>query len=271
MKLFKTLLPATLGALMTLGVASCNGSASKDAIEFETRTDSVGYLIPDYYGDSVFAAARYSVVWPKRIGEQDFNALNDSLIKLTFGVSGVDFDQAAKNFTQSGLNNLIAESDSVTLKYEKVPFEEAYDEPRANLNMVSSEVTLLNPNLLVIRVDNQFYYYGAAHGMYYSNFLNYSILNHELMTVDNTFLAGNDKGILSIINNAARERYDAEGVLFDAPIETYANFQITENEIVFVYQPYEVGPYSSGIIEVPVSQQDLYRFLTEDAIKTLQL
>ncbi len=271
MKLCKKLLPAALVGLLTLGVASCNGSGSKDSIEFETRTDSVGYLIPDYYGDSVYAAARYSVVWPKRIGEQDFNALCDSLTQLTFGVKGVDFKEAAKTFTQAGLNNLIAESDSVTLEYEKVPFEEAFDEPRANLNMVNSEVTLLNPNLLVISVDDQTYFYGAAHGMMTRTFLNYSILNHQLMTVDNTFLAGNDKGILSIINNVARERYDAEGVLFDAPIETYNNFQITENEIVFVYQPYEIGPYSSGIIEVPVSQQDLYRFLTESAIKTLNL
>ena len=271
MRFFKTLLPAALVALMALGVESCNGSGAKDSIEFETRTDSVGYLVPDYYGDSVFAAARYSVVWPKRIGEQDFNALRDSLTMLTFGVKGVDFDQAAKTFLQSGLNNLIADSDSVAHKYEKVPFEEADDEPRANFNMVTSEVTLLNPNLLVINVNNQLYYYGAAHGMQYSNFINYSILNHELMTADNTFLPGNDKGILSLINNAARERYDSEGVLFDEPISTYANFQITENEIIFVYQPYEVGPYSRGIIEVPVSQQDLYRFLTESAIKTLQL
>lgn len=271
MRIFKTLVPAALVALMAIGAESCGRSAAADTIEFETRTDSVGYLVPDYYGDSVYCAARYSVVWPERIGEQDFNVLKDSLTMMTFGVKNVDFKDAAQSFTRAGLNNLVEVSDSGAMKYESVPYSVAIDEARLNLNFVDSEVSLLTPEVLVIAVNDEVYYYGAAHGMRTRRFLNYSIVNHELMTVENTFLPGNDKGILSLISAVAHERYDDEGVLFDAPIESYANFQITENDIVFVYQPYEIGPYSSGIIEVPVSQQDLYRFLTAEAIKTLGL
>ncbi|MDE7474658.1 MAG: RsiV family protein, partial [Duncaniella sp.] len=102
-------------------------------------------------------------------------------------------------------------------------------------------------------------------------FLNYSIKNHQLLTAENVFLPGNEKGILSIISAAAAEQYPQEGVLFDAPIQSYGNFQITENDFIFVYQPYEIAPYSSGIIEITVSAQDLYRFLTADAIKALSL
>lgn len=258
-------------AILAIGAASCSKSTNADSIEFETRTDSVGYLVPDYYGDSVYSAARYSVVWPERIGEQDFNALNDSLTMLTFGVKGMDFKEAAKAFTRTGLNDLVQDPDSGARKYEQVPFEVAYEQPRANLNLVNSEVTLLTPDVLVVGVTTQTYFYGAAHGMVSRNFINYSIVNHELMTIDNTFLPGNEKGILSLITAAATDRYSEEGVLYDAPIESFSNFQITENDIVFVYQPYEIGPYSSGVIEVPVSQSDLYRFLTSEAIKTLGL
>lgn len=269
--LFKTIIPAGLVAVMAVAADSCTGSAAKDSIEFETRTDSVGYLVPDYYGDSVYSAARYSVVWPERIGEQDFNALNDSLTMLTFGVKGEDFAEASKTFTRAGLNDLVQDSDSGARKYDVVPFEVAFDAQRTNLNLINSEVTLLTPDVLVIGVLNQTYYYGAAHGMMTRRFLNYSIKNHALMTVANTFVAGNEKSILSLIEHAAHEKYPDEGVLFDTPIESFANFQITENDIVFVYQPYDIGPYSSGILEIPVSQNDLYRFLTPEAIATLGL
>lgn len=271
MKMFKKVIPAAAVAVLALAVDSCSGSGSADTIEFETRTDSVGYLVPDYYGDSVYSAARYSVVWPKRIGEQDFNALSDSLTMLTFGVKSDNFADAAKAFTRVGLNDLVHDPDSGARKYESVPFDVAYDARRCNLNLITSEVTLLTPELLVVAVNNETYFYGAAHGMRVRRFLNYSIKNHELLTEANTFTPGNDKAILSLITAAARDRYPDEGVLFDAPIETYDNFQITENDIVFVYQPYEIGPYSSGIIEIPVSQQDLYRFLTPAALSALGL
>lgn len=271
MKISKLLLPAALLALVAGALQSCNKGAGAETIEFETRADSIGYLVPDYYGDSVYCAAKYSVVWPSKIGQQDFDAFKDSLMLMTFGAQADDFNKAAEGFLNSGLNNLVAVDDTTTLAYEKVPFPKAEDEARVNLNYVNSEVTLLTPELLVIGVSSDTYYYGAAHGMRSRQFLNYSIVNHQLLTADNVFLPGNDKGILSIISAAAAEQYPDEGTLFDAPISSYNNFQITENDFIFVYQPYEIGPYSSGIIEVAVSAQDLYRFLTPAAIKALAL
>ncbi len=271
MKISKLLLPAVILALGAAALQSCDKNASADTIEFETRTDSVGYLVPDFNGDSVYCAAKYSVVWPSKIGQQDFDAFKDSLMLMTFDASGMDFDKAADHFLREGLNDLIVTGDSATLAYEKVPFPSAEDQPRVNLNYVTSEVTLLTPELLVIGVSSRNYYYGAAHGMVGRQFLNYSITNHQLLTADNVFLPGNDKGITSIIAAAAAEQYPEEGTLFDAPIPSYSNFQITENDFVFVYQPYEIGPYSSGIIEVKVTIQDLYRFLTDDAKKALAL
>lgn len=271
MKIRNLLLPAAFLALTASAFQSCSGGANADTIEFETRADSVGYLVPDYYGDSVYCAAKYSVVWPSKIGKQDFDALKDSLMEITFGVQGVDFDKASKDYLRSGLNNLIAADDTVRLPFETVPYLTANDEDRVNINNVKSEVTLLTLDLLVIGVNHEVYYYGAAHGMRGRLFLNYSIKNHQLLTAENVFLPGNEKGILSIISAAAAEQYPQEGVLFDAPIQSYGNFQITENDFIFVYQPYEIAPYSSGIIEITVSAQDLYRFLTADAIKALSL
>lgn len=269
--MYKTIIPVFLVAAMAIAAESCSGGSGSDTIEFETRTDSVGYLVPDYYGDSVYSAAKYSVVWPEKIGEQDFNALRDSLISLTFAAKTDDFHKAAEAFLKRGLGDLADSNDTTTTSMTKVDYETAFNAPRANIQLINSEVGLLTPDVLSIGVMTETYFYGAAHGMRTKRFLNYSIKNHELMTPANTFKAGSDKEILSLITESAKRKYPAEGTLFADPITFYNNFEIGEQEIIFVYQPYDIGPYSSGIIEVPVSTYDLYRFLTPEAISTLGL
>lgn len=271
MRLFKTIIPCALTAVAGLIAESCAKPETDSTIEFVTRVDSVGYMIPDFFGDTVFTASKYSVVWPEKIGRTDFDALRDSLLNLTFGTDTPDsFDKATQQFMTTALDGLRDESDS-TFTYKKVPYTEAYDNNRNNISIINSNVTLLTPDVLVVQVYNYEYRYGMAHGMQTERFLNYSIANHSLMTPENTFKPQNGTAILDLINAEARKRYPGEGTLFAEPIASFDNFQITEEEIVFVYQPYDVAPYSTGIVRVPVSQYDLYRFLTPEAIKALGL
>lgn len=259
-----------LGALALL--AACSGNKAADnTIEFETLADSAGYEVPGVYGaDTAYAAAKYSVVWPEKIGQEDFDALRDSLMVLTFGVNSESIEEAARAFLLSPLEDLQENADS-TIHPVKVPYPVAYDSPDNSMALLRSEVDLLTPDLLVVRVENAVSYFHAAHGMHTCQFLNYSIKDHLLLTPAVMFKPGTERSILSLIEQTARRRYPAEGVLFDDPITSFSNFEITEDEIIFVYQPYEIGPYSSGILEVPISQYDLYRFLTPTAIAALSL
>lgn len=268
----RTLLPIVAVMAMVCAVESCSGPRSNSDIEFATMADSVGYKLNEFAMDSslIYCAARYNVVWPEKIEQQDLNVLSDSLMSLTFGYKADDVNQAAKDFLCSGLDEMRTEGDT-TFTFTEVPFPEAYAAPFNNVATVNSEVSLLTTNLLVVDVTSYTYYYGAAHGMQTRRFLNYSLVKHQLLTPANTFKADSSKAILDLINREARAKYPGEGVLFAEPIVQYSNFQITNDEIVFVYQPYEVGPYSSGIIQVPISKYDLYNFLTPEAIATLNL
>lgn len=273
MSIFRTIIPVAFISALVISVESCSKKAGdENTIEFETRIDSVGYVVPDFYGDTVYSASKYSVVWPEKIGQEDFETFRDSLLNLTFGDSAAStFEQATERFLNAALNNLRMEGDTTEFIYSKVPYEEAYDASRANISQINSIVTLLNPQLLVVQVNTYGYVYGSAHGSQSERFLNYSIADKKLLSPENTFQPGNEKAILDLINTAAREKYTGEAVLFDTPIASFDNFQMTEDAIIFVYQPYDVGPYSSGIIRVPVSNYDLYRFLTPLARKALSL
>lgn len=270
---FRRILPMATVFVGAVCAASCgNKNENPDTIEFETRVDSVGYVVPDFYGDTVYSASKYSVVWPVKIGQEDFDALRDSLLNLTFGDTvATSFDGASERFLRIALNNLRMDGDTTKFIYSKVPYEQAFNEARTNISVTTSDVTLLNPKILVIQVDTYGYMYGAAHGMQTERFLNYSIAGHKLLTPDNTFKSGNGTAILDLINTRAREKYTKEAVLYDTPIASFDNFQLTEDAVVFVYQPYDVGPYSSGIIRVPVPNLDIYRFLTPLAREALDL
>ncbi len=265
MQTFKTIFYMAAVAACAIMAESCGNNDSRSTIEFETRVDSVGYMTPDYFGDTVFTAAKYSVVWPEKIGQQDFETLRDSLLSLTFGSDkNADFDTAAKHFMTAGIDELRQDGDS-TVTYKEVSYDSAYVADKRNFSMISSDVTLLTPKILVVQVYNYRYYYGAAHGMHTMRYLNYNLVDHKLITDGNLFKPGNEPAILDLINASAKAHYNEEGALSPDPIAYFDEFQITEDDIVFVYQPYDVAPYSTGVVRIPVSKYDLYRFLTPEA------
>ncbi|MCM1310208.1 MAG: RsiV family protein [Bacteroides sp.] len=265
MNLFKTIIPIATVAAISIGAESCSTKTADDTIEFETRVDSVGFMTPDYFGDTVYTAAKYSVVWPEKIGQQDFDALRDSLLALTFGSNDYEtFDAAAKAFMTAGINELKQDGDSL-VTYTAVTYDAAYDAANRNFSTVQTDVTLLTPRILVIQAYNYQYYYGAAHGMNTMRYLNYSLVDHKLLDARSVFKPGNETAILDLINASAKEHYPEEGTLSPDPIAYFDEFQITENDIVFIYQPYDVAPYSTGVVRVPVSKFDLYRFFTPEA------
>lgn len=251
-----------------IAVESCS-KHSNAPIEFETRVDSIGYMMPDVGGDTIYTAARYSVVWPTKLGEGNIDALKDSLLLYTFGYQGVDnFEDATKQFMMAGVYDLTEKKDSLPT-YIKVPYSAANSADNCNYSSVSSQVTLLTPKLLVVEVNSYIYFYGSAHGMQSAQCLNYSLIDNKLLNADNMFKPGNRQAILDLINAAAKVAYPTEGTLFDEPIETLGSVEIADNAIVFLYQPYEVAPYSTGIVSIPVNRFDIQRFLTADAAEAL--
>ncbi len=265
---FKTVIPVMAVASLAIVAESCQPTAKgDDTIDFITKTDSVCSLIPDYMGDTAYIASRYSVVWPEKIGQQDFDALKDSLVNLTFGTTGVNtFEQGVAAF----MERPVVEMGADTMKTEAADYAVAVESPYATLNQVQSTVSMLTPDVMVIDVQYYGYYSHAAHGMQTLRFLNYSIKEHTLLNADNFFKAGAAEAISPMIAKAANEKY-AEGALFADAEFGINNFRITEQNIEFVYQPYEVGPYSSGIITVAIPTNSISDYLTPTAISTLGL
>lgn len=260
-KLLRTLLPIIVVGVLASVAQSCAHRGSADVIEFATRTDSVGYVMPDLHGDTIYTAARYSAVWPEKIDEQDFRELTDSLLMYTFGSTDGGFRHAAESFMKQGLDSDAAHSE--------VPYTKAVEEEKANVFDVEASVSLLTPDVLVVEVYNYAYAYGSAHGYYTRRYLNYSVREHALLTADDMFT--DSAAVLNLIRRNAADKY-APGDMVDASeIQSITDFRISDQDIVFVFQPYDVAPYVVGVVEVPVAQYDLLPYLTPIAKSTLGL
>ena len=127
---------------------------------------------------------------------------------------------------------------------------------------VESEITQCD-TLLTCAITRSSYT-GGAHGSYDTEYHNYSLTRGcELTTADlftDAQLARLDTLILERIctKYGARDREElAERGFFPEEIGTTENFRLTADTITFRYNPYDIGCYALGAVEVPIARAEI--------------
>lgn len=127
---------------------------------------------------------------------------------------------------------------------------------------VESQGTVVDTLLTYVIVRSS--YLGGAHGSYTTNYHNYSLRDgYELCTAD-LFTPEQLREIDRRIRLKLLEQYDAtddEGLaaagLFPDYITATENFLVTPYGITFHYNPYEIGCYALGAVEVEFPTDEL--------------
>lgn len=107
-------------------------------------------------------------------------------------------------------------------------------------------------------------YTGGAHGYTGIGHDVFDLTTGEIVTEADLFAEGYEEGVSELLA-ASLEEYLAEieespEMMFSMP-EPNGNFAVSEEGITWTYNPYEIAPYSMGIIDLPVSWDDLKPFL----------
>jgi len=107
-----------------------------------------------------------------------------------------------------------------------------------------------------------YYFRGGAHAIY-GKFSTCVDLETGRKLTFNDFFAKDSEDILTDIikNIIANDPHDADYDFFISEIKPNDNFYLEREGIIFVYNPYEIAPYSAGIIEVFIPFQDIAPFL----------
>lgn len=121
-------------------------------------------------------------------------------------------------------------------------------------------------------VSIEFYYTedtGGAHGMYGVNTLNFNVKTGDKVLLEDLVNVNNQKKIndylLNILKKDSRSFYNPEMQVDFASSDVIKNFDtqsfyVTAKGIMLQFNPYEVGPYSSGIITVELPSE----FINQD-------
>lgn len=143
-------------------------------------------------------------------------------------------------------------------------------------------------NLVQFRKDEYSYGMGAAHGQYANVFRIFDLEKQKELKLDDIILDKNkfyqalkksyvdyylenlsqhdDCGDYSCKENKARQ---AAEQIFPSSDEEYQeiSFQLTADGVVFYFQPYAIGSYSEGIIELTIRKDDANGVIKDDYYK----
>ena len=124
----------------------------------------------------------------------------------------------------------------------------------------------------------KFEYTGGAHPNEWGTWLNFNANDGQLLTPDKVFVKGSDKAIAKLLIDALVKnmalKYSGEkvetiedlqnlGILSGNEMYVSDNFILGKNDVSFLYNKYDIAPYSTGmiILNLPYSEIEKYMII----------
>ena len=131
--------------------------------------------------------------------------------------------------------------------------------------VINTEVHYGNHRDIIVHFINMYQYTGGAHGGTFITCRNYRLEDGSLITLDDYFKPGYEKVLIPELERklleyaecSSREELDEHGYFSNEPMYVSDNFEIREDSIDFIYNQYEIAPYSTGITTLTVAESDI--------------
>ncbi|MGN1246409.1 MAG: RsiV family protein [Muribaculaceae bacterium] len=273
-----------LGIIALLSASACANTAAKGDATSDSATAQGAinnFIINETFktasatyrcdGDTTFGAdvAVYttrsvSVQWPENFGATDISCLHDSLLSAVFDSKPAEIDAAIGEY----LAHPIGFGDYKLSRVDSLPAGD-YDTVRELWQKVRCHTVGFCESYIVYKIEHS-EYQGGAHPSYSANFLNYDIAHNNVLDFNEIFMPGNDEIILDVVKASLCDQYYAtsldelaekSGIFIDQIFLTH-NVYLTDDSIVFYYNPYDIAPWAVGAVEVEVPRFNLDQYLT---------
>lgn len=183
-----------------------------------------------------------SGVLPVKSGDADIDFLRDSLERLAM----VHFEnKVAEPRLRKFLRKVDVSKDSV--------------QPGSQSTDILS-IVLANSKVIVWQDLYQEYIAGAAHGMYTYSFVNYSIEHNKILGLSDLLKPGYQTPLTALLRNSLSDDHNL--LVSTDEVEIPTQFRITPDGLEFLWQVYDIAPYSEGVVKVELSGWDLVELLT---------
>lgn len=274
----KIMFISAMALVLAVAGTACQPSGNQAKIDdfvigevYKTATMSYKLVGDTTYGKgvSVYNTTSVTMQWPTKFGSNDLTALQDSLMLTVLDTTGIDINKAINLY----INKPWWEGGGKAEKVESVP--EVSDSVRILERNVKMSSVGFSDTYMVFRID---YYedFGGAHPNYYSHFLNYDIKNNKILYYKDVFKPGTDAALLDVVKQGLCKKYMANSLselgeksgIFIDQINVSREIYLTGDKVVFHYNPYAIGCWAAGTIDLEVPAYELLDYLT-DMAKTL--
>lgn len=260
-----------IGLPILVLLAACGGKTSsteeaemsEDINEFTVGQKFLyadkNYRVDTDYG-TVYLQMSTSVQWPDELGAYDIAALQESLIRKAYRDSAsVTVKEAIKKY--------IEDTSIVDGAIDVVAVDSLPADSMTYFSSVTANVLDIDESMVTYQIVGSTYL-GGAHPMTGVRPFTYDFAEGKVLDISNIFLPDTPTdSVMPIITGAlARQMGIPVSSLEDAGIFvnqlTYPGRPyITNNVLYFHYDPYEIGPYSLGNVDVAVYPFEIDRFL----------
>lgn len=257
----------SMGAAIA-ALTSCS-SKSSDVTEFEIRetlkSTSKSYELKQSDGSTAYLTISASAQWPEKLGNADLINLQDSIIGLYKVKDGYNINEALTAYVD---NTSIIEGADVK-KVDSVPASTAdtfcYD------IKLDTRITELTESTVTYEAS-AYSFTGGAHPNWATFPFTYDLASGKV--IDKAWLFGTnettDTALLSVIKDGllaklGQQTYDELYSDDTFPITVSNSVYLSEGNIIFHYNPYEIAPYALGAIDIEVSPYSVSSLLTPAA------
>ncbi|MDE5665148.1 MAG: DUF3298 and DUF4163 domain-containing protein [Duncaniella sp.] len=259
--------------LIGLLAASCGNRnevpADSEISEFEIHkkllTADRSYRVVTDYG-TVYLEMYTSVQWPEKFGGNDIKVLQDSVLNFAYSdTTSVSIHDAIRKY--------LDDTSFLEGVKEIVPIDTLPSDSMTYFSSVTGSVLDLDEGMVTYQLVSSSYL-GGAHPMTATHPFTYDFAESRVLDNSNIFRPGTPTdSIVPVIREAlARQlgvpvsRLKNEGVFADQL--TYPGIPyISGNTLYFHYDPYEIGPYAMGSVDVAVYPYEIERFLQPSVVR----
>lgn len=258
--------------LIVTTLVACGGSDSDNTMTvFQPYTAANTYRLvgtADAYGHDTDVVVRdsVSIVLPVMLAGCKAEAVCDTILYRALGHTGSgNIDAVLESWLTDCME---AESSQSGFRAEKT----GYDNDADGFSMVYGFVVGMDAEVLTYCIQNSYMQPGAAHGFMSRDYLTYLFKERQILLLSDIFTPEGLEALPARIAERASQDKDLQGEVTIDALPSGGNYYLTPNgQIIFAYQPMEVGPYYLGMVEVPFIPQELSEYMTPEAVRIFGL
>lgn len=116
-------------------------------------------------------------------------------------------------------------------------------------------------NGMISYIRYMYGYSGGAHGMGTRDGRTFRIDNGDVVTIKDILKDGYDDQLTAALRKNLPLYVEDMDMLFETEIFPSESFYISPEGLTYIYQPYEIGPYALGLIEITIPWNEIQNII----------